>query len=53
MSSLLLAEHSPHLFFSSGCALQLPDGSQVSTQEGQGTPSAAWGSFPQAQGGEN
>lgn len=47
MSSPLLAEPIPHPFFSSCCVLHPRVGSQVSSQERQGSPSAAWGSFPQ------
>lgn len=44
MSSPLLAELTPHPF--SCCTFQPPVGSQVSAQEGQGSPSGVWGSFP-------
>lgn len=46
MSSPILAEPIPHSFLSSSCALQPPDGSQVSPQEGQGISSAALGQLP-------
>ena len=46
MSSPLLAELTPHPVLFSCCTFQPPVGSQVSAQEGQGSPSAVWGSLP-------
>jgi hypothetical protein len=50
MSPLFLAGPTPHPFLSICCGLQPRDGSQVSTQEGQRSPSASGGSFLHGRG---